>query len=108
LLLHDKERYAVDEVPFAATESFMPQDFKHDIAAGMLQLADAITLGSCTTDEITPFCLEAIYRSAVFYGQEYSRTGEQSSATSCKAITEALNIIGKRWKAAGDFSVHIT
>ncbi|PTB39225.1 hypothetical protein M441DRAFT_196357 [Trichoderma asperellum CBS 433.97] len=93
-------RYAVDEFPFAATETFIPQDFKRDIANGMLQLADAITSGDCTADEITPFCIEAIYRSAVFFGREHSRTGSLSEATSCAAVKEALNVIGKRWKGA--------
>ncbi|KAL7972099.1 fungal-specific transcription factor domain-containing protein [Trichoderma sp. SZMC 28014] len=98
-------RYSADELPYAVTESFMPQDFKHDIAAGMLRLANAIRSGGCapggcTPDEITPFCVEAIYRAAVFYGREHSRTGSLSDAASCAAIKEALNEIGKRWRSA--------
>jgi hypothetical protein len=100
LLLHDKERYAVEDFPYATTENFIPQEFKRDIAAGMLQLANAILVGDCTADEITPFCVEAIYRSAVFFGREYSRTGALSEAASSAAIKDALNVIGKRWKAA--------
>ncbi|KAL6904051.1 fungal-specific transcription factor domain-containing protein [Trichoderma evansii] len=100
LLLHDKERYAIDEFPFAATEKFISQDFKRDIASGMLQLANAVNSGGCNPDEITPFCVEAIYRGALFFGREYSRTGELSEAASCAAIKEALNVIGKKWKAA--------
>lgn len=69
----------------------------------MLQLANTINSGGCTVDEITPFCLESIYRSAIFFGQEYSRTGRLSEAASCAAIKEALNEIGKRWKAACKF-----
>lgn len=81
----------------------MPQDFKRDIAAGMLQLAHIMNdLNDCTADEITPFCLEAIYRGAIFYAQEYSRTGEQNAAISCREIKEALVVISKRWRAAGN------
>lgn len=91
----------------------MPQDFKHDIAAGMLRLANAIRSGGCapggcTPDEITPFCVEAIYRAAVFYGREHSRTGSLSDAASCAAIKEALNEIGKRWRSACKFLVVMT
>ncbi|KAL7924496.1 fungal-specific transcription factor domain-containing protein [Trichoderma austrokoningii] len=100
LLLHDKERYSIDDFPFAATDNFLPQDFKREIADGMLQLANAILSSSCSADEITPFCVEAIYRSAVFFGREYSRTGRVSEAASCAAIKQGLNEIGKRWKAA--------
>lgn len=78
----------------------MPQDFKRDIAVGMLQLANAKLSGGCSVDEITPFCVEAIYRSAVYFGREYSRTGRLSEAASCAAIKEGLNEIGTRWKAA--------
>lgn len=70
----------------------------------MLQLADAIISGDCTADEITPFCIEAIYRSAVFFGREYSQTGSLTEANSCAAVKEALNVIGKRWKGACKFS----
>ncbi|KAL7941885.1 hypothetical protein V8C42DRAFT_333996 [Trichoderma barbatum] len=101
LLLHDKERYATGKVPLAATETFMSQNFKHEIAAGMLRLAHTMTIsGSCAAEEITPFCLEAIYRGAVFFAQEYSRTGDHNAVTSCEAIKEALTVISTRWKAA--------
>jgi hypothetical protein len=85
----------------------MSQDFKRDIAGGMLQLADTINSGSCSPDEITPFCLESIYRSAIFFGREYSRTGTLSEAASCAAIKRSLDVIGKRWKAACKFLVVI-
>lgn len=85
----------------------MPQDFKREIADGMLQLADAINSGNCSLDEITPFCLESIYRSAVFFGREHSRTGALSEAASCAAIKQSLDVIGKRWKAACKFLVVI-
>lgn len=72
----------------------------------MLRLANAIlSSGCCTTDEITPFCVEAIYRGAVFYGRGHSRTGNLSDAASCATIKEALNEIGKRWRAASKFLV---
>ncbi|KAL7915502.1 fungal-specific transcription factor domain-containing protein [Trichoderma velutinum] len=101
LLLHDKERYAAGKMPIASTDSFISQDFKHEIAAGMLQLANTIiATNSCAAEEITPLCLEAIYRGAVLYAQEYSRTGDPSTAASCKAIKDALSIISKRWRAA--------
>lgn len=95
----------MDEFAFAATENFITQEFKRDIADGMLQLADTIHSGSCSPDEITPLCLESIYRSAVFFGREYSRTGTLSEATSCATIKGALNVIGKRWKAACKFLI---
>lgn len=69
----------------------------------MLQLANTIISGSCSPDEITPFCVEAIYRSALLFGREYSRTGKSSEAASCAAIKEALNVIGNKWKAACKF-----
>ncbi|UKZ45883.1 hypothetical protein TrVGV298_000076 [Trichoderma virens] len=87
--------------PSTICYSFISQDFKLEIAAGMLRLAHTITAtNSCAAEEITPFCLEAIYRGAVFYAQEYSRTDDHSAAASCEAIKNALTVISKRWKAA--------
>ncbi|KAL7953163.1 hypothetical protein V8C34DRAFT_321492 [Trichoderma compactum] len=87
--------------PLASTDNFISQDFKHKIAVGMLRLANTIiATNSCTAEEITPLCLEAIYRGAVLYAQEYSRTGDPSTAASCKAIKDALGMISKRWRAA--------
>ncbi|KAL7933864.1 fungal-specific transcription factor domain-containing protein [Trichoderma chlorosporum] len=101
LLLHDTQRYAIGKIPPSTTGGFVSQDFKQEIAAGMLRLAHTITAtNGCAAEEITPFCLEAIYRGAVFYAQEYTRTGAHSASASCQAIREALTVIGKNWKAA--------
>ena len=108
LLLHDKERHVPGKTPHETTDRLMSQDFKNDIAASMLRLAYAIRdAGSCAGDEITPLCIEAIYRSAVFYGKEYSRTGAYSALVSCEAIKEALALISKRWRVAGNSMIEL-
>ena len=82
-------------------ESF-EQDFESGITTQMLSLARAIAISdSCGTDEVSPFCLEALYRSAVIYARRHKASGEHSDMDAVITIKEALRILSPRWKLAG-------
>jgi hypothetical protein len=64
------------------------------------KLDDTLTyLG--TREEISPFLLDSIYRSAIIYMQEYLSSGDQDLLNAANEFRSALEKINERWKAAG-------
>ncbi|KIM97257.1 hypothetical protein OIDMADRAFT_105644 [Oidiodendron maius Zn] len=54
-----------------------------------------------TQEEVSPFLLDAVYRSAIIYMQEYVSTGSQDLLRGINEFRSALEKINGRWKAAG-------
>jgi hypothetical protein len=101
LLLHDVER-AVVQKPGAPLEHPHTLGMKADIAASMLRIAHSLgATGRCAAEEISPFCIEAMYRSGIFYGRRFRDAREQSDADALEDIKNGLSVISARWRAAG-------
>jgi hypothetical protein len=64
------------------------------------KLDDTLTYPG-TREEISPFLLDSIYRSAIIYMQEYLLSGDQDLLKAANEFRFALEKINERWKAAG-------
>ena len=68
----------------------------------MLLLARSVaSTGKCGAEEVSPFCLDAMYRSGIFYARQHSQTAEPSSLEALMDIKTGLRAVSERWKAAG-------
>jgi hypothetical protein len=77
-------------------------DIESDIAARMLRVArGVISTGRCGAEEISPFCLDALYRSGIFYGRRFRNMGEQSDLEALVEIKTGLTTMKDRWRVAG-------
>ncbi|KAH6967597.1 hypothetical protein BKA56DRAFT_636383 [Ilyonectria sp. MPI-CAGE-AT-0026] len=78
-----------------------PQGWECDAIASMLKLAESLaSTGRCGAEELSPFCLDAMYRSGLFYAQRYSQHGDEDALKSFETIKSALEVIGRRWRTA--------
>ncbi|KAJ5579179.1 hypothetical protein N7450_008046 [Penicillium hetheringtonii] len=72
------------------------------IASEMLGLARTINrTGLCGREESSPFCLDAMYRSALIYGQLSQNTVISDARGALDEIKRGLEANNRRWKAAG-------
>jgi hypothetical protein len=102
LLLHDAERNTLRESNMTSAEYHRISDIESDIAASMLGLARSVgSTGRCSGEEVSPFCLEAMYRAGIFYARRFQNTGEQSHLESFESIKTGFTIANDRWKASG-------
>lgn len=62
---------------------------------------DVKARGGCPAAEMTPFCLEAIYRAAIYYARSYKATRAETDLLSLQDAKEILQTTSKRWRAAG-------
>ena len=68
----------------------------------MLRLARSLgPTGRCGAEEISPFCLEAMYRSGVFYARRFQSTGEQNDLDALDYVKTGLSAMNRQWKASG-------
>ncbi|KAH6873945.1 hypothetical protein B0T10DRAFT_234210 [Thelonectria olida] len=103
LLLHDEERYPKGKYPDVIERSRL-REIESDIAAYMLRLARSVSgTGRCGIEEISPFCLEAMYRSGIVYARRYSETGYQDDLDAFETVKAGLGAMGSRWKAAESY-----
>ncbi|KAH8817476.1 hypothetical protein F5884DRAFT_779519 [Xylogone sp. PMI_703] len=54
-------------------------------------------------EETSPFLLDAIYRSALIYMQEYLSSGDQDLLEGLSSLRSGFEKLNKRWKAAGAY-----
>jgi hypothetical protein len=77
-------------------------EIESDIASNMLRLAIVLqSTGRCGTEEVSPFCVEAMYRSGIYYARKFRITGEQSDLESLEHIKVGLGVMNIRWKSSG-------
>jgi hypothetical protein len=68
----------------------------------MLSLARSLaSTGKCGAEEVSPFCIEAMYRSGIFYARRFRSTGDQSEFEALENIKAGLGVMNNRWKSAG-------
>ena len=102
LLLHNPERHAFQRTDGTATERRGASDTEPEIAGSLLRVATNLrTTGRCGAEEISPFCIEAMYRSGIFYARRFRSTGEQSDSEALDEIKKGLSVINGRWRASG-------
>ncbi|KAH7268302.1 hypothetical protein B0J15DRAFT_533763 [Fusarium solani] len=100
LLLHDESRYPSTRHR-AISDPLTRINIEADIAAHMLRLADSVSgTRRCGIEEISPFCLEPMYRSGIVYARRYSETGQQEDQQAFETIKQGLRAMAGRWKAA--------
>jgi hypothetical protein len=100
-LLHDEERYPKHKAIRIIDRSTV-RHIAGDRASHMLRLASSLTVtGRCALDEISPFCVEAMYRSGITYAQRYNEFKDESDRQAFETIQAGLKVLGTRWKAAG-------
>lgn len=72
-------------------------------AADMLILSRHILqTGLRGNDDISPFCHDALYRSAVVYSQFLQKSGSEDTKSAIHDIKQSLRVNSRRWKAAGN------
>ena len=102
LLLHNPERHAFQKTDATATERRGASDIEPEIAGSMLRVASNLeATGRCGAEEISPFCIEAMYRSGIFYARRFRNNGEQSDLEALDEIKKGLSVISGRWRASG-------
>lgn len=78
---------------------------RSEIASNMLKLAQNLMVtGGCGAEEISPFCLEPMYRSAIFFAQRYKTTGSESDLIGYEDMKGGLTTLSERWEAASKCS----
>ncbi|UKZ94587.1 uncharacterized protein TrAFT101_009450 [Trichoderma asperellum] len=71
-------------------------------AADMLSLSRYILrTGLSGNDDISPFCHDALYRSAIVYSQILQKSGSEDAKNAIHDIKQSLRVNSHRWKAAG-------
>lgn len=101
LLLHDESRYPSTRHR-AIADPLTRINIEADIAAHMLRLADSVGgTRRCGVEEISPFCLEPMYRAGIMYGRRYTETGQHEDQQAFETIKQGLSAMSGRWKAAG-------
>lgn len=72
------------------------------IASEMLVLAQTLyRTGLCGSEESSPFCHDAMYRSALIYGQASQGTATFDAHGALEEIKRGFEANSRRWKAAG-------
>lgn len=72
-------------------------------AADMLILSRHILrTGLRGNDDISPFCHDALYRSAIVYSQILQKSDSEDTKTAIHDIKQSLRVNSRRWKAAGN------
>jgi hypothetical protein len=105
LILNEQMISWVDKLPDHAAERSRILDIQLNIASEMLGLAQTLLrTGLCGSEESTPFCLDAMYRSALIYGRIYQSTATSDIQEVVEDFQKGLNANNKRWKAAGKIS----
>lgn len=73
-------------------------------AADMLILSRHILqTGLRGNDDISPFCHDALYRSAVVYSQFLQKSGSEDTKSAIHDIKQSLRVNSRRWKAAAAY-----
>jgi hypothetical protein len=102
LLLHATERNAVQTSDTTSAESRHALDIESEIAVSMLKLARSLeSTGRCDTEEISPFCVEAMYRAGIFYARQFRSTGDQRDLEALECAKTGLAVMNNRWKSTG-------
>lgn len=71
-------------------------------AADMLSLSRYILrTGLSGNDDISPFCHDALYRSAIVYSQILQKSDSEDAKNAIHDIKQSLRVNSHRWKAAG-------
>ncbi|CAH0055486.1 unnamed protein product [Clonostachys solani] len=100
LLLHDEERRQRSGSLQRITGGSPPRHIVDEILASMLRLAQALaSCGNCGAEQISPFCLEAMYRSGIIFAQRFASEGDEDAYESFKILKLGLEATSRRWKA---------
>jgi hypothetical protein len=103
LLLNEKQKRSTAAPNNTLEDNSPPPGFVAHIATEMLRLARAIsTVGRCGAEEMSPFCLDTMYRSAIFYANNYSQTRNQNDLDALEDIKTGFRDMNSRWRAAGN------
>jgi hypothetical protein len=102
LLLHSVERTSAQNPDIATMEHQYALDIESDIAVSMLKIVRGLgSTGRCGAETISPFCIEAIYRSAIFYARRFRSTGEQIDLEALEEFKNGFTLMNDRWRASG-------
>lgn len=83
-------------------ETDMVVEVQITTAADMLSLSRYILrVGLSGNDDISPFCHDALYRSAIVYSQILQKSGSKDAKNAIHDIKQSLGVNSYRWKAAG-------
>jgi hypothetical protein len=79
-------------------------DVEASIAKSMLGVAHSVvTTGCCGGEAVSPICLEAMYRSGIYYARQFRISGERSYFEALEEIKRAFTVVNKRWRASGSY-----
>jgi hypothetical protein len=74
ILLNDKQRHATLNWHNTSEDVARPREFESEIATQVLKIAQALgSMGRCVAEEMSPFCLDTMYRSAIFFAYNYRK-----------------------------------
>lgn len=102
LILNTQMLSWLDEMPGHVTEIKSLLEVRLAIASEMLGLAETLNrTGLCGREESSPFCHDALYRSALIYGQLSQTTATLDAQGALDEIRKGFEANNRRWKAAG-------
>jgi hypothetical protein len=101
-LLNDGERRHIQDDDRRSSTGSAPAEFEFNAAFNMLRLAQCIVAsGKCDGEAVSPFCMDAMYRSGIFYARQHSQTEDQSSLEALHDIEKCFRFLSGRWRSAG-------
>jgi hypothetical protein len=104
ILLLGTERNIIQRSNITAMDRHHTSEAESSIATSMLAVANSVsTTGRCGTEAVSPICLEAMYRSGIYYARQFRSSGEQSHFIALEEIKRALTLVNDRWRASGSY-----
>lgn len=103
ILNHQMVSWIIDQ-PNLSTELDRLLDVQVTIALDMLGLAQhMIETGLCGSDDISPFCHDALYRSAIIYARLSQKSNSKHAQNGLHDIEQSLKVNSSRWKTAATY-----
>ncbi|KAJ5620585.1 hypothetical protein N7510_004569 [Penicillium lagena] len=95
----------IENLPNSSTEMKCLWEIQRSIASDMLVLAQTLNrTGLCGKEESSPFCLDAMYRAAMIFGQVSQGTATADAQKALDDIESGFKVNSRRWKAAGIYA----
>ena len=104
ILLLGTERNVIQRSNLTAMDLHHTSEVESIIATSMLGVAHSVsTTGRCGAEAVSPICLEAMYRSGIYYARQFRKSGDQSHFEALEDIKRALTLVNDRWRASGSY-----
>ncbi|RFU35948.1 hypothetical protein B7463_g416, partial [Scytalidium lignicola] len=97
------ESWAIDDIRVAPVAKYEVAEEILKLSRWALSTVQPNTGELSNADEVSPFLLDCMYRTATLYAQLYCEVGDQAYAEASKDAKKALSWLNRRWAAAGEY-----